>query len=306
MSPTSEEIKKQIEELTRLQRIDNHLQELYKVMETNLHEKNYLTEILNKKQYDVEKLEKMNVRNLFYTVLGSKEDQIEKERQEYLEIALKIKNLTKQIELDTFEIEVLRKQLTGTAAIENKIKELKNLREKEILSNPEEENHRLLRSLYKDHEENVRLKAEIDEAYNSGHKAIISIEKLYEQIGNAGNWGQWHLANRKTIMDVVLNQSHLVNHLLTQFEIELRDIGVSREDLYLDLNFVQSWMHLLAEALIKDWLIEQRIKKSMENVDSLHKRMKNLMEWLLASKNATVQKLNETQNKIDHVVQNSI
>ena len=306
MTPTSEEIKKQIEELTRLQRIDNHLQELYKTMEKNLNEKNYLTELLNNKQFDVEKLEKMNVRNLFYTVLGSKEEQIEKERQEYLEIALKIKDLIKQIELDTFEIEVLRKQLTNTEIIETRIKELKKLREKEISSNPEEENHRLLRSLFKDQEENSRLKVEIDEAYNAGYKAIISVEKLYEQIGNARNWGQWHLANRKTIMDSVLSQSHTVNHLLTQFEIELRDIGVSRKDLYLDLNFVQSWIHLLAEALIQDWLFEQRIKKSIENVANLHKRMKELLDWLLASRNATVQKLSETQNKIDHVVQNSI
>lgn len=306
MSSTSEEIKKQIEELTRLQRIDHHLQELYKTMEKNLNEKNYLTEILNKKQYDVEKLEKMNVRNLFYTVLGSKEEQIEKERQEYLQIALQIKDLIKQIELDTFEIEVLRKQLTSTESIESKIKELKKVREKEILSNPQEENHKLLRSLYKDQEENTRLKVEIEEAYNAGYKAIIAIEKLYEQIGNARYWGQWQLANRKTIMDTVINQSHAVNHLLTQFEIELRDIGISRKDLYLDLNFVQSWIHLLAEALIQDWLFEQRIKKSVENVANLHKRMKELLEWLIASRNATSQKLNETQNKIDHVVQNSI
>ena len=306
MSSTSEEIKKQIEELTRLQRIDHHLQELYKTMEKNLNEKNYLTEILNKKQYDVEKLEKMNVRNLFYTVLGSKEEQIEKERQEYLQIALQIKDLIKQIELDTFEIEVLRKQLTSTESIESKIKELKKVREKEILSNPQEENHKLLRSLYKDQEENTRLKVEIEEAYNAGYKAIIAIEKLYEQIGNARYWGQWQLANRKTIMDTVINQSHAVNHLLTQFEIELRDIGISRKDLYLDLNFVQSWIHLLAEALIQDWLFEQRIKKSVENVANLHKRIKELLEWLIASRNATSQKLNETQNKIDHVVQNSI
>ena len=147
---------------------------------------------------------------------------------------------------------------------------------------------------------------EIDEAYNAGYKAIMSVEKLYEQTGQARQWGKWNLANRKTIMDNVLNQSHYVNHQLSQFEIELRDIGITRDDLYLDLSFVQSWIHLLAEALIEDWLFEQRIKKSLENVTQLHKRMKELLDWLLTSRNATIQKLNETQNKIDHVVQNSI
>jgi hypothetical protein len=306
MTPIAEEIRKLVEEITRLKRVEYHLDELYKKMEAQLNEKNYLTELLNKKQYDVDKLEKMNVRSLFYKVLGSQETQLEKERQEYLQIALAMKDLTKQIELDTFEIDILKNQIANIETAEEKIKQLKKKREEEILANPNEENHRLLRSLYAEQEENSKLKIEIDEAYNAGFKAIQSVESLYEQISNAKFWGQWHLANRKTIMDTVLKQSHQVNNLLSHFEIELRDIGIRRKDLFLDLNFVQSWIHLLAEALIQDWLYEQRIKKSIENIASLHNRLKDLLEWLEATRNATIHKLNDTIKKIESVVENSI
>lgn len=306
MTPIAEEIRKLVEEVTRLKRVENHLDELYKKMEKHLNQKNYLTELINKKQFDVDKLEKLNIRSLFYKVLGSQETQLEKERQEYLQIALEIKDLIRQIELDAFEIEVLKNQIDSIGPLEDKIVHLKKKREQEILANPNEDNHRLLRSLYAEQEENSKLKIEIDEAYNAGYKAIQSVEKLYTQIGNARYWGQWNMANRKTIMDSVVRQSHDVNNLLSHFEIELRDIGIRRNDLFLDLNFVQSWIHLLAEALIQDWLYEQRIKKSIENVASLHKRLKDLLDWLLDSRNATILKLNDTNKKIEHVVENSI
>jgi hypothetical protein len=306
MTPIAEEIKKLVEEITRLKRVNNHLEELYIKMEKDLNQKNYLTELLNKKQYDVDALEHMNVRSLFYKVLGSQETQLEKERQDYLQIALNIKDLNKQIELDTFEIDVLKKQMDNIAPLEQKIKALKSKREEEILSNPKEEYHRLLRSLYKEQEENSKLKIEIEEAYNAGFKAIVSIEKLYEQAGNARYWGKWHRTNRKTIMDDVVQQSHTVNNLLSRFEVELRDIGVTRQDLFLDLNFVQSWVHLLAEALIQDWLYEQKLKKSIENIAALHARIKSLLEWLLSTKNATNQKLDDTIKKINNVIEHSI
>ncbi len=51
---------------------------------------------LEKEYKDIEKLENLSIKGLFYKILGSKEEQIERERQDYLQIVLKQKEILKK------------------------------------------------------------------------------------------------------------------------------------------------------------------------------------------------------------------
>jgi len=59
---------------------------------------------LRRKKRDVDQLEGMNLTNLFYSILGTKEERLEKERQEYL--AAKLKYDQCRDELDALEKEI--------------------------------------------------------------------------------------------------------------------------------------------------------------------------------------------------------
>lgn len=82
------ELSTHLTKITEQKRLKQKLEQDLRMVETDLQAASTrfaaLGEQLKKEQVDVEKLEHLSLTGLFYSVLGSKEEQLDKQRQELL------------------------------------------------------------------------------------------------------------------------------------------------------------------------------------------------------------------------------
>ncbi|MBC8235736.1 hypothetical protein H8E77_39820 [bacterium] len=101
-----EELNKQLVEAKENLRMRRKLQDTFVRTEQSLsQEKSRLKNLethLQKEGSDVKKLEGMSLTGLFYTILGSKDKQLEKERQEYLAAKLKCDECQDSVDIGSF------------------------------------------------------------------------------------------------------------------------------------------------------------------------------------------------------------
>jgi hypothetical protein len=73
----------------------------------------------------MEELEKMSITSVFYKVLGSQDEQLEKERQEYLTVSIKHKETKIDIEILEYEYKIINSKVQEIGGLETKIEQLK-------------------------------------------------------------------------------------------------------------------------------------------------------------------------------------
>lgn len=103
-----------------------------------------LEAILVKEGEDVKKLEGYSLIGLFHTILGSKEQQIEKERQEYLIAKLKYDECKEAISTLMTEQAGVKQELEQLADVEQQYKLIIAEKEKVILENDDRNTQRLV------------------------------------------------------------------------------------------------------------------------------------------------------------------
>lgn len=120
-----------------------------KELDTRKIKKNELNRILSKEEKDVKKLESLSIAGLFYSVLGSKGEQLDKERQEYLAVKLKYDgccNFIKDIET---EIRMYTEELTKYIGLEEEYAKLLKEKQELILGKNDESSQRLMTNVNK-------------------------------------------------------------------------------------------------------------------------------------------------------------
>jgi hypothetical protein len=114
----SERLSKTIEQ----KRLKEKLARDFRAVETELRDElprlDTLSAQLDKEKIDVEKLENVSLLYLFYSVLGSREQQLEKERQELLSAHLLYRQARNQVEYLEQEKSSLSNQLEKLAGID--------------------------------------------------------------------------------------------------------------------------------------------------------------------------------------------
>ena len=111
----------EIKELQRQQRkLQDHLKDTLDSLEQQRSRLAELEIALGKEDRDVKQLEDLSIKGLFYTVLGSKEEQLQKERQEFL--AAKLKHDQSQYQVDALAREAahLKDQLSRLSDVDER------------------------------------------------------------------------------------------------------------------------------------------------------------------------------------------
>lgn len=90
-----------------------------------------LKEKLNEEEADVEKLSSLSLTNLFVTLIGKKEDRLDKENQDVLVVQLKLNETSKAVKDINASIQQLQENLNGCSDVERDYQEI--LVEKERL-----------------------------------------------------------------------------------------------------------------------------------------------------------------------------
>lgn len=257
---------------------------------------------LQKEGSDVEKLEGMSLTGLFYTILGSKDEQFEKERQEYLAAKLKYDECNDSVSAIEREVAHLKQQIAQFGDLDSQYKSILDMKEK-LISEADDKNAERLVHLSEELADVQSDMRELQEAIDAGNAVLDGLESVTASLKSADNWGTWDVlgggmiatAIKHSEIDGAKASAHRVQQLLRRFQRELADVGVSSSsDVAIEIGSFATFADYFFDGLIADWVVQSRIERSFENAahmaDQVRKTVRNLQR-----------KLEEVQNKANSI-----
>lgn len=313
MSTTADKIKSCIEQLTKLESAKKHFEILTASIQTMKQELSDKTMELSKELDDIEKLERINVTSLFHKVLGNKEEQLEKERQEYLTLAMKIKELKQTLELSEYEASIVEKKAMNSEALKMELESLKKQREQEILSDHSESARPALLQTVSDIDQLHKFRAELNEAQIEGEKARNTVSEVSQFLTEAIRHGEWDMATNNTFhdhnkhraLDRATNAVYRTQQALQLFNKELYDVGMSDDSLSFDSETFSKFPDFFLDNLISDWIMQRKIKNSLSISQSLQYRIEYLIEKVQKEDAACNTRINDLLGVKEAIIMNN-
>jgi hypothetical protein len=237
---------------------------------------------------DVRRLEGQGLTALFYTILGSKEQQLEKERQEALAARLKHDEAAFAVAALADEERRCTSELAGLADVETRYQELLAAKEKVLHGKGKEVSRRLVEISDRVGGNRADLK-EINEAFEAGLRARTSLEVIVDRLRSAENWGSWDLwagggiivtSMKHRNLDDAQTEAHRAQQHLRAFGRELQDVGEQLEA-GIQMDGFTKFADWFFDGLIIDWLVQNQIRDSLkaaENVATLVRAKLNRLE----------------------------
>ncbi|TLS36666.1 hypothetical protein [Pseudalkalibacillus caeni] len=293
--------------LQEQQRVHKKWSAKRKLIKQNLTEERERLDIfkekLEKENLDVEKLHKISVTNLLYTLLGTKEDRLDREKQEAAAAKLKYDEAAFSVKKMEKELETCRMQLEKHPDPEKEYAEL--LKEKEKLI--ADKNSPLSRELYEVIEmENHYEKSlkEINEALAEGDEALNALQQVVDALHKAGNWGTIDMIGGGAIttalkhnqMDQAKILMHEAQYKLKQFQSELNEVGETGSVRMDKFNFLHVADYVF-DGFIVDWLVQGKIHESKRQATSQADTVSEAISLLKREKQKAEQALQTTKEK---------
>lgn len=290
MSKSKSELKTAYENMMRKKKIEGHLVNLEKRIKHQKKEVKHLQRVVDKEEDDVIELQKLSLHSIFTKLLGTKEHELEKQRQEYLMAALKWQGAKKSLEALKFEKVVLEKQLSGLFNAEIKFDNVFNKFENTLTQSLEDKTKLKLKKLdlrILNHEERIK---EIREAIQAGKKAEKILVKIIKDLSEIKSWGNPFLNQKKSrtiygkgkhasygkrnFVSLAKKDAQKANILLEHFEIEILDIY---KQFKLDYrNYIKSFsdfLEIFYDNLITDWVVKKSIDNTIHAMETIHDKV---------------------------------
>lgn len=310
MSDIHKQLKETFEQFQQAQRIERHLKQLSEQLSKAYLDLEKFEKELKKEFADIENLEKLSVKGLFHQILGSKEEQIEKERQEYLQASLKYDEAKKSVELLEYERNLLQGKSENLSRIEKELNALIKKREKLLIESDSESGKKILDLLLimDTHREFIN---NVSEAKNSGNEVVLLLDKMIQHLTQARSWGQWDMAGKQrgasymkhNQIDRARDLSYHAKHLLVRFEDDLKQIyGVQKFNLDIELDSFSRFTDIFFDNLISDWIVQQKIQNALSNVQSVRDKIIRFIQSMDVEINKATAKLSELESQRKKII----
>ncbi len=238
-----------------------------------------LQERLDAERNDVEMLEGTSLTGLFYTVLGTKEERLEEERQEFLAAKLKYEEASVSHQSSEGEVRRIETELKALAGVEDEYQRL--LQEKETIL--AEAGDGTAESLLRLSESLADLTAdakELQEAIVAGEEASRSLRSVKSELQSAANWGTFDMLGggllatmaKHSKIDEAKSQAHRAQRYLRLFEEELADAD-QRLHVSLDIGGFSKFADFFFDGLITDWVVQSKIQNASSACESTISRV---------------------------------
>ncbi|MFK7809149.1 MAG: hypothetical protein AB8F74_15205 [Saprospiraceae bacterium] len=261
------------EQLIAKEKIEIHLKNIDRIL---IMEEEALVEangVLQREERDVTKLERKSLYVIFKSILGSLEEELEKERQEYLQAFLRKQSIEACISEMKKEKETLLYSYSGKFNIEREFEQVLAKLKKEI----KESNPKLAQEIYFYEEKIARHNSKIKELKQAKRTGVKVIEKLrviltsLEAIQEwGGNYSSRIIRQKQVAGTRMRTQIISAQKKLQGFENELFDlIDHYGHDYKSQIEEVRAFLNFFLNSLITDWIVKKKIEHSANVVSNL-------------------------------------
>jgi len=300
-----------LREIYDLEKVKRHADAAEIELRNAYNELRRLEKEVDKEYKDVEELENLSIKKLFHKILGSKEEQLEKERQEYLQAVLKLKDYKKKVELIEYENDLISGKTGDLPALQKKLNNLKERRLYELVRSSAPEGKIVSKLLKKQDEFLIRAKS-IDEAMIEGGASLKHLNALENQLGKVTNWGTYkyqgsrrHTMYRRDAMDRARELSHHCQRALTRFERELADVSAYKPQFNVVMHRSEGFLDVLFENLMSDWIINQKVRTTLVSVKATKKDVNSILQALAEENENISLAIKDIEKEKDQIVLNS-
>ncbi len=263
------EVKEQVHQLDRTERRWKDLRQRIKDTERQIIR---LELKLEAEKADVDKLTGMSFTNLFYTILRSKDEQLELERQQALAAAMRLQEAQEELADCKTELRLVGDDITELRNAKLEYERLVAEREAGLRNSTE------LSGKLAEMEDQIAdqklLVKEINEAWSAGKRVLQALHDASSSLESAESWGNWDLWLNGGLLTTYVKHGHVdgakqfihkANHLMHNFRDELADLKRTAH-IEVDISGTLRMADYVFDGFITDWIVQGRIKNSQEQV----------------------------------------
>lgn len=302
MSEIQNKLKEKIQEAETIRKIQSYTSDLQRRLAEEEKALAVMEQTLAKEQRDVETLEKEGLTTMFHKFLGDREDKLQKERQDYLTAALKYNELYKSVDLIRYELNLLSKKEQNLGNVEKEIAGLIKQREAEIMQF-EPAIAAQLQGLHEQVDKLHKFEMEVNQALSTGNDAFDKVRKTEYFLNEAqfpdkhmwGNGYQSRIVNHQAV-DYARDMAYQSRQSLIRFGNEYREVYPERPfQVNMELEDFGRFAEVFFNNLITDWIIRQKISKSLITVRGTVNQVGRFVEQLNQEKMMIARKLEELE-----------
>ena len=290
LTDARERLRRQDQLRTRLLRVEEDLRAERKRLEP-------LEARMKNEAGDVRRLEGLGLTALFTTILGSKEQQLLKERQEALAAKLKHDEAAFAVDARADDEKRCMSELQALADAETQYQKLLASKEKVLHGKGPETSRKLVEISNRVGGCRADLR-EIAEAFDAGLQARASLDVIVERLQKAENWGSWDVwgggflakSMKYSHLDGAQSEVHRAQQHLRAFGRELQDVG-EKLQASLEIGDFMKFADWFFDGLIADWLVQNRIEASVKAAEVAAFRVRETLNRLEARRSEARERL---------------
>ncbi len=272
---------------------------------------NKLAAELEKENEDVLKLESSNITSLFYAILGSKEERLEKERQELLKARLKYDQCKNNVDFLAKESKRIVDELVKIESCESEYEDLLNKKLKEINLEDKTTSEELKKLINRKEIMKVNI-IEIDEAIKAGEEALKAIENTIRELESAEGWGVVDILGGG-LLTTAVKYSHVdeagryaeeAQRTLGKFKREMSDITMITGT-EIAIGAFETFADYFFDGLIFDWVVQSEIGKSLDSVKNTKNQTDKAMSKLYEEKVTEEFMIKQLEDQINRIIENA-
>lgn len=289
-------------------RCESRLKELQTQCENLTDKVKELRKIKWVEESDVKRLESYSLAALFYSLLGKKEDKLDKEKLEAYTANVKYEAAVHELAMVKADILRIEAQLSQVSGCELEY-------EKELMAKKEAIKlsfSSVSDEIFKREKRIVTLESqikEINEALSIGKNVLTITEQILAQLDSAEGWGTWDLIGGGLITDMV-KHSHLdeaqekveeLQNELRRFKTELTDVTIYA-DLKVNIDGFLSFADYFFDGLFADWMVLDKINQSQTQVLSTKKQIENVINQLKSMLSSVDKELKNEKTNLNQII----
>jgi hypothetical protein len=308
-----QDLNNRLTKIIEQKRLKKKLEQDSHAVEKELQEKSARLEALStqleKEQVDADALEHISLTSLFHSVLGSREQQLEKERQGLLSAQLQFQQTKHQVEFLKQDRNSLLQQLDQLKNVDSEYELLLSDKERFLRQSDDPVSSELVeiseKIAYLTSEEK-----EVSEAISAGKDVISGLEQIIKHLESAEGWGTWDLlgggliatAIKHSRIDDARRSISDVQKKMSQFKRELADVQNNIE-LQVDIGDLEYFADFFLDGLIVDWIVQSKIVGSLEQSRGAKDVVAQAVEELENVKTMIRSNINELREKRAHLLE---
>jgi len=291
------------EKMWRKEKFEGMIRHTEEALEKEVNRKIELEKALKDEDKDVKKLESLSITNIFYSILGSKEQQLDKERQEFLAAKLKYDECCHSVLMLEKDLESYKLSFNNLLDAEDEYEAVLKKKEAFILGLNNENSKKLLEIMDKIPSIEAQ-KKELQEAIAAGNTARNELQFVVDSLESADGWGTWDIlgggllatAAKHSEIDKAKEYAQNTKVALMKFQNELADVDLAM-DIDINIGSFETFADYFFDGLISDWIVQSKISDSLKSVCNVVYNVEDIIKSLKA-------KLTTVENELSSIKEN--